>query len=74
MFVGRKKYGDKVKADTMLRGVMQGMSIPTHRESTTGPIHVLPTDHPSSARFACIYIFAYERTICFLLFPGPVYR
>ena len=24
----RKKYGDEVKADTMLRGVMQGMSIP----------------------------------------------
>ena len=28
MFVCRKKYSDEVKADTMLRDVMQGMSVP----------------------------------------------
>jgi len=49
VFVGHQKYGDKVKAEAMLPDVMRGV-VTTYRESTTNPIHVLPTDNPSSAR------------------------
>jgi len=34
----------------MLHGVNAGDVRTTHRESITDPIHVLPTDSPSSAR------------------------
>jgi len=69
IFIDFQKYGGEVKADTMLYGVNTGDVRTTHRESSTDPIHVLPTDSPSSA---CppvrlhIYFIAYERAICFL--------
>ena len=54
MFVGRQKYGDGVKVDTML-GPYRPPRI------TTGPIHALPTNSPSSAR-SLVYILYYRRT------------
>jgi len=61
IFIGFQKYGGEVKADTMLHGVNTGDVRTTHRESRTDPIHIFPTDNPSSAR-PPVYILYCVRT------------
>ena len=64
MLVGRQKYGDNVKAGTILRDVLRGISVP----HTTNPLptrfasfHVLLSNSPSFAR-SLVYILYYLRT------------
>ena len=73
LFVGRLKYGDKVKADATVLDMMRGMSI----QPTAAP---LPTRFTSLlSTFPCLpvhlYIFfiAYERTVPLLVFPSSEY-
>ena len=42
MLVGRQEYGDEVKADTLLRDVMRGPSVPP----TTNPLPTRFTSFP----------------------------
>jgi len=58
----------------MLHGVNTGDIRTTHREYSTDPIHVLPTDSPSSARPPVYILFAYEQAIHSLVFPSFAHR
>ena len=65
MFVGRQKYGDEVKDDTMLHGVMREISVP----STANPLPTRSTPFlPIVPRPPVrLYICELYTTSCFLV-------
>ena len=69
MLVSRQKYGDEVKADTLLRGVVRGASVPP----TANPLPTRFTSFPPTVPHPPVrfyrYIIPYERAIHPLLFP-----
>jgi hypothetical protein len=65
IFAGCLNYGDEVKADTMLHGVLRGISVPP----TANPVPTVPRPHVR----LCIYIIAYERTIQPLVFSSSAH-
>jgi len=72
LFVGRQKYGDKVRADTTLLDVMRGMSVqPTTDLLPTRFTSFLPT-FPCLPVHLYIFFIAYEQAIPLLVFPGSV--
>ena len=81
MLVSRQKYGDEVKADIMLRGVVREMSAsPTVNPLPTRFTSILPDSCPSYRTVPrqpvrlYIYFVAYERAIHPLVFPSSTHR
>ena len=70
MLVGRQEYGDELKADALLRGIIRGMSVPP----TTNPLLVRFTSFPPTVPRPpvrlYIYIITYERAIHPLVSPS----
>ena len=61
MLVGRQEYGDEVKADTILRDIMRGMSVPPTTNSLPTRFTSFPPTAPRLAR-SLVYIHYYLRT------------
>ena len=70
MLVGRQKYGDEVKSNTILRDVMQGTSVPPAANPLLTRFTSFPPTVPRPPVRLYIYIITCERAIHPLLFPS----
>ena len=70
MLGGRQKYGDEVKADTILRDVMRGASVLATANPLPTRFRSFPTTAPRPPILLYIYIITCELYIllCFLAF------
>ena len=70
MHVGHQEYGDEVKANTILRDIMRGMSVPPTANPLLARFTSFPPTVPRPPVRLSIYIITYERAIHPLVFPS----